>query len=183
MKAETATKIVMLFSAYYPNDAWKIEGNAGQRTAGAMYNLFRKYDDELVLEAVKNVLDTSDTIPSIPAIRKEIKRLVNMPKQFTAGPPELESSITKERIQAIQRKAMERKRSMDTEKDDYRLDPAIAAYARSKFPGISDKLIYDNLMEFATARNEREQADGNPVVLRMDNGIVYQVVFVKGDKQ
>lgn len=186
MTAETATKVVQYLKACYPNDAWKLDGKAGGNTAGLMHRLFQKYPDDLVMKAVLAVTEESEQLPSLVTIRKTIKQMMNAVPEYKPEPQALESAIVNGRIKDIIEAARERaKDHQRQQKEGFGLDPNIIAYARTKFPGISERQIYDNLREFTAAWESNEQVEGNPIRLKMDpgTGIVYTVVFYRTKKR
>ena len=191
MTAEIANKIREVLQGYYPGEAYKLTGVLGTRFSNAMMGVFAKTEDRVVLEALESVCNSSDTLPSIPMIRKAAKEISNRipnyvalpaPEQEPANPDLIASLLAAAKKRAKERREARHERDIDpNDADYYRVPPELVAFARRLFPEISLAQITRNGPELSEVLRQRGKLDGHDLRLMMDNhtGLIYEFVRYK----
>lgn len=164
MTAETARQVLMILRGNYPNDAWKLEGERAKPFVGAMLQQLGRYPDRIVLRVVGAIIEDVETLPSVPMMKKRIKAEINKVPEFNALPQRETNEAGREKvlniIKAHKQQHKERKEGSRAAFNIEALQPSVVAYARERFPSISDANIVRNWDVFAWMKRERQQVDG-----------------------
>ena len=191
MTAEIANKIREVLQGYYPGEAYKLTGVPGTRFSNAMMAVFSKTEDSAILAALENVCNSSDTLPSIPMIRKAVKEISNRVPEYVALPEPEQEPVNPDLIAnllvaakklAKERREARNERDIDpNDADYYQLPPELVAFARRLFPEISLSQIARNRPELSEVLRQRGKLDGHDLRLMMDNhtGLIYEFVRYK----
>lgn len=164
MTAETARQVLMILRGNYPNDAWKLEGDRAKLFIGAMLQQLGRYPDRLVLRVVGAIIEDVETLPSVPMMKKRIKAEINKVPEFNALPQGETDEAGREKVRNIikahKQRHKERKEGSQAAFNIEDVRPAVVAYARERFPFISDANIVRNRDIFSWMKRVGQQVDG-----------------------
>ena len=164
MTAETARQVLMILRGNYPNDAWKLESDRAKLFMGAMLQQLGRYPDRLVLRVVGAIIEDVETLPSVPMMKKRIKAEINKVPEFNALPQGETDEAGREKVRNIikahKQRHKERKEGSQAAFNIEDVRPAVVAYARERFPSISDANIVRNRNIFSWMKRVGQQVDG-----------------------
>lgn len=185
MTAETARNIMKILRGSYPSEAWKLDGQNSEEFIGAMMLQLERYSDGDVLRAVGRVIDSTDTMPSVTMIKKEVKRKLNQIPDYQALPEAPVNETGRKRIHdMISGLRSQWTKRPDKEKKPPSLDDVpkdIVEFARRAVPGIPDELIIKNVPAFkeGLACNMRMGNEYMRFWLDPNTGLVSMTIVMK----
>lgn len=184
MTAETARNIMKILRGSYPSEAWKLDGQNAEEFIGAMMLQLEHYSDGEVLRAVGRVIDSSDSMPSVTMIKKEVKHKRNQVPDYQALPEAPVNEAGRKRIHDMISGLRSQWKRPDKEKKPPSLDDVpkdVIEFARRAIPGIPDELIVKNVPAFkeGMACNMRMGNEYMRFWLDPNTGLVSMTVVIK----